>query len=129
MARNVLDHLPGHRKVLILVGYSHVAELTGRVANAGFAADSFDRAEKRELFSIGDRSAKFPPGLEAVMRKSVDLFKQELDRETDPDWRTAFERGIALRQKLLDQIAITGESKPAPVPLSPAAPAALGKTH
>jgi len=109
MARNALAQLPGHRKVLILVGYSHVAELNRRLAAAGYAADRFDRGDKRDLFSLSDRSAKFPPDLEQALRKYVDQLREDLNQETDPEWRTAIERGIALRLQLLERIANTGE--------------------
>jgi hypothetical protein len=109
MARNALAQLPGHRKVLILVGYSHVAELSRRLADAGYAADRFDRRDKRDLFFLSDRSAKFPPGLEQAVRKYVDQLREDLNQETDPEWRTAIERGITLRLQLLERIANTGE--------------------
>jgi len=107
--QNSLERLPGHRKVLILVGYSHVAELSQRLQPAGYAVDRFDRQEKRDLFSTRGGPATFPPSLKQAVQKYVEAARRELDQETDPDWRSALEANIAVRQKLLDLIEKAGE--------------------
>jgi hypothetical protein len=109
MCQNALDRLPGHRNVLILVGYSHVAELRQRLQRAGYAVDRFDRQEKCELLSTRGGPATFPPGLKRAVRKYIEGARKELDKETDPDWRSAFEVNIAVREKLLDLIEKVGE--------------------
>jgi hypothetical protein len=112
MAQNVLSQLPGHSSVLILVGYSHVAELRTRLAAAGFSEERFDRNRKGELFSTGGRFAKFPPGLKSTLEKCITLLEAERREETDTEWRAAFERGLTLRRAFRERVESIGERPP-----------------
>jgi hypothetical protein len=69
MFDNVLQQLPGHRTVLILVGYSHVAELRERLEGAGYASARFERSEKQALFSTSGRQRAFPPGMTRYLQQ------------------------------------------------------------
>jgi len=109
MYQNVLEKVPGHRRVLILVGYSHVAELIARLKPAGYAEERFDRREKQTLFSTNGRPASFPHGLSRALQKYIEAWKKDLEKEPDPNWKSAIEANIAVRQKLLEEVEKTGE--------------------
>jgi hypothetical protein len=106
---NTLARLPGHRTVLVLVGYSHVSELRDRLAKAGYENAAFDREEKGALFSTSGRQAIFPPGLKHYLKKYVDATRTDLEQETDPAWRKAMEANLIVRQKMIDLVDKVGE--------------------
>jgi hypothetical protein len=109
MFRNCMARLPGHGTVLILVGYSHVAELRERLDRAGYALDSFERQEKQALFSTSDMPTTFPSGLKHYLQKYVDAMRNELEQETDPAWISAIQANLAVRQDVLHWIETVGE--------------------
>jgi hypothetical protein len=109
MFRNCLERLPGHGTVLVLVGYSHIAELSGRLERADYALDSFERQEKQALFSTNNLPTTFPPGLKHYVQKYVDAMRKELEQETDPAWRSAIQANLSVRQDVLRWIEKTGE--------------------
>jgi hypothetical protein len=49
-----------------------------------------------------------------ALESYVDQLREDLNQETDPEWRTAIELGIALWLRLLDRVANTGEQAFAP---------------
>jgi hypothetical protein len=111
---NVLERLPGHRTVLILVGYSHVAELRQRLEGAGYAAGRFERSEKQALFSTNDRQRTFPPGMTRYLQQYVTAARKDMEEETDPAWRAATEAHLARRQELLELVEKIGERPASP---------------
>jgi hypothetical protein len=111
--RNTLARLPGHRNILVLVGYSHVSELRDHLAEAGYADAPFDREEKDALFSTSGRQAIFPPGLKHYLKKYVDATRKDLETETDPDWSKAMEANMIVRQGMIDLVDKVGE-RPSP---------------
>jgi hypothetical protein len=108
MFQNVLERLPGHRTVLILVGYSHVAELSDRLRRSGYVPDSFERPEKQALFSTSGRRETFPGDLKHYLQKYVAAARQELEQETDPAWRSAIQANLTVRQDLINSIERAG---------------------
>jgi hypothetical protein len=112
MFQNTLERLPGHRTVLILVGYSHVAELSKRLEQSGYAWDGFERQEKQSLFSIRGRREAFPPGMKHYLQKYVDAARKGLKQETDPAWRSAIQANLTVRQEVLNMIEHTGQQTP-----------------
>jgi len=109
---NVLQQLPGRRTVLILVGYSHVAELRQRLEQAGYRAHRFERPEKQDLFATQGRPHTFPPGMKHYLQRYVAAARRELEQETDSAWRSATEANLARRQEVLDLIEQVGERPP-----------------
>jgi hypothetical protein len=114
MFQNALARLPGHRTVLILVGYSHVAELSDRLRQSGYAPASFERQEKQALFSTSGRRETFPNDLKHYLQKYVATARQELEQETDPAWRSAIQANLTVRQDVIDLIEHAGEPTAGP---------------
>ncbi len=126
MFRNLTERLPGRGTALVLVGYSHVAELSERLQETGYTADRFERSEKQALFATADRPPLFPPRLGHYLRKNVDARCKELEQETDPACRSAIRANIAVREEFIRLIDRTGE-RPARDPEPAATEGSKGK--
>lgn len=70
----------------------------------GYSLDSFERQEKQALFSTSDVLTAFPSNLKPYMQKHVDAMRNELEQETDPDWRSAIQANLPVRQDVLHWI-------------------------
>jgi hypothetical protein len=113
MFQNVQKRLAGHRTVLVMIGYSHIAELQSRLEKVGYTLDRFDVADKHALFSIEGRPEKFPPGMKRYLQKYIDAARADAERETDAAWKLAIETNLAVREGLLRLVDEVGERAPA----------------
>jgi len=112
MFQNILTHLPGHRKVLILTGFSHVEGFRQRFLANGFRQMPFSSAEKQALFDPSDQTFIFPCGMRYYIQKRIALDRATLQGVQDPWWRKRIADAIAFREALLDTIATVGEQEP-----------------
>jgi hypothetical protein len=108
MFQNAQARLPDFQRVLILVGYSHVPELAGRLEKTGYARADFQRADKQRLF-ITKAPTTFTAGTEHYLRKRIDQIRDELATENDPAWQSALRASLAQREELLKLVAELGE--------------------
>ena len=110
MMENVVSRLAGHRVVLVLTGYSHVAELSSRLAAKGWSTSALTDETKRTLFDTTGMTLRFPHGMRDAITGRIARDSAELrSRARDPDR----DEGIRLRRRLLDSIRDVGEA-PAP---------------
>ena len=112
MFQNILAALPGHRRILILTGFSHVEGFQQRFLANGYSKAAFSSAEKEALFDTAGLTYLFPPGMTHYIEKRIAIDQSTLASETDSFWRDRIEAAIADRQALLKTIAIVGERQP-----------------
>jgi hypothetical protein len=101
MAQNVLDRVTGHRKVLVLTGYSHVSELVSRLKKQGYSEASFTNQEKDSLFITADIDSEFPPYFAFYIQKRIDIDRASMEKETNPRAKAAYKNAIDTREKFL----------------------------
>jgi hypothetical protein len=106
MMANVALRLPGRRVVLVLTGYSHVAELSSRLAAQGWRPRELTGESKRALFDTTGMTLRFPAGMSDAISLRVAQDRAELrTRGRDPER----DDGIRLRLRLLQLIHEVGE--------------------
>jgi hypothetical protein len=106
MTDNVLSRVAGHRVVLVLTGYSHVAELSSRLRARGWSTTVLADETKRTLFDTTGTRLRFPNGLRDAINERIARDRAELlQHGRNPDE----EPGIVLRRRLIDAIEATGE--------------------
>jgi|SRR5579872_1580997 len=106
---NVSAALPGHRTVLVLIGFAHLDALQAKLAAAGYRQTEFGDADKDRLFDVAGAPATFPPGMTAAVQRRIAADEATLASQTDPFWRGRLSNVIAARRALLKSIAATGE--------------------
>lgn len=110
MVANILRFVPGHRKVLVLCGFSHVREFIPRLEKAGYTVSPFAAKEKEELFSISEGTEfSFPAGMAHYIRKQIHIAEERAATVADPEWKAAYRNYISSRKQLLKIIEATGE--------------------
>jgi hypothetical protein len=109
MFANIAAALPGHHKILILTGFSHLDAFAPRLPPLGWRAVAFSTAEKESLFDIADMPATFPPGMTDTIKRRIVDDSQTMAGVTDPFWKARLADVIKARQELLATIASVGE--------------------
>lgn len=99
--------LPPRGNVLVLVGFSHVAELASRLEASGFSRDSFSDQEKNALFATISQPRPFPPGMAAAIRQRIQDAKAAAKRA--PELADRYLRVAASRERFLKRIVEQGE--------------------
>lgn len=112
MFQNILTSLPGHHKVLILTGFSHVEGFKRRFLASGYRQMAFSSVEKKALFDTADQTYIFPYGMTYYIEKRIENDQLILQGETDSFWRDRIANAIAARQEFLKTIALSGERQP-----------------
>lgn len=106
MVENVLARLAGHRVVLVLTGYSHVAELGSRLVARRWSTSPLADDTKRALFETAGMTLRFPSGMHDAITERIERDSAELRAQGhDPDR----DEGVLLRRRLLDSIRFVGE--------------------
>ncbi|MFI4973305.1 MAG: hypothetical protein ACHP84_02065 [Caulobacterales bacterium] len=112
MFGNIAAALPGHRKALILTGFSHVDAFQKRLLASGYHEAPFASADKEALFDARGLPARFPAGMTRVTQRRIQLDQLTLAQQTDSFWKQRLSEVIAARQALLKTIASVGEQTP-----------------
>lgn len=111
MVTNILQSVKGYRKVLVLTGFSHVPEFTTRLQKEGYKEMAFSNTEKEKLFLTPNTKFLYPKGMSYYIEKKINVEKDELSKEKDPEWISAIKNVIESRQELLKNIKVIGEKK------------------
>ena len=112
MFQNILASLPGHQRILVLTGFSHVEGFRRRFLAKSYHETAFSSAEKRALFDISDQTLVFPCGITKYMQKRIEIDRLRLQSLTDRFWKDRIPKGIAFRQDFLKTITEVGEQQP-----------------
>jgi len=112
--QNVRASLPGHRRVLVLIGYSHLVALDVQVAAIGYRPAPLTPAQKDSLFYPAGQPASFPRGMSAFTLRRIAADRAALTTTTDRFWRDRLTSAIAARQSLLRTVYASGERGTAP---------------
>ena len=109
MVQNIRSALPGHRKTLVLVGFSHTDPFNRRLASLGFRPAPFTGEEKDALFDIAGQTQAFPAGMARYLQRRIDADQALIAQTSDPFWRRRLADAVAARQSLLGKVAAAGE--------------------
>jgi hypothetical protein len=109
MFANIAVALPGHRKVLILTGFSHLEAFAPKLAALGWTAAPFAAADKERLFDTDGEPSTFPPGMTQAIQQRIDDAEIEMATVTDSFWKARLADVITSRRAQLATIAKVGE--------------------
>ncbi|MCL4517401.1 MAG: hypothetical protein M1379_17775 [Firmicutes bacterium] len=109
MVENILQSVPGHKKVLVLTGASHVLEFVPRLKKAGYSSAPFGKGDKDRLFATSSTGLSFPRGMGHYLEKTISIYQEELSREQNPEWKRAYENVIRDRQLILKVVEMSEE--------------------
>ena len=109
MFETIRAALPGHRRVLILTGFSHVDAFAPRLVALGWRPAAFETADKERLFGAQDEPQTFPPGMTKAIEQRIADDQALMAGVSDAFWKARLADAIAARRALLATIARTGE--------------------
>jgi|SRR5580700_5549619 hypothetical protein len=109
MFANVSAALPGHHKVLILTGFSHVDAFAPKLVALGRRPAPFATADKERLFDPSGEPTTFPPGMTQAVEQRIADDQAAMAGVTDAFWKARLADVIASRRALLATIAKVGE--------------------
>ncbi len=112
MFENITRHLPGHERVLILTGFSHVEDFKRRFLAIGYNKVPFSSTEKHELFDTTGGTLVFPSCMSYYLQKRIEADRINLQNAPNTWWKKRIENGIAFEQKYLKMISEIGERGP-----------------
>ncbi len=111
--QNLLERLPADGEALVLVGFSHVPELAGRLEAAGFVEGGLPDERKAALFAGALAPPPWPPGLAEALRQRI--ADAEAEAITAPTGLADRLRAVAAsRRALLAVVERAGEAAPVP---------------
>ena len=105
----IMHETAGHKKILILTGWSHVEGFRNRLASLGYEEMPFPASEKRALFNAADIPKVFPAGMADCIEQRIEIDKEALAKETRAYWKNKLENAIRDRERYLAIIQATGE--------------------
>ncbi len=109
MFANIAAALAGHRKTLILTGFSHLEAFAPKLTALGWSAAPFASEDKERLFDTTGEPQTFPPGMKQAIEQRITDAEVEMAGVTDSFWRARLADVIASRRGLLATIDKVGE--------------------
>jgi hypothetical protein len=109
MFANIAAALPGHRKALILIGFSHLDAFAPKLEAVGWKAAPFASEDKEHLLDSAGEPQTFPPGMKQAIEQRITDAEGEMAGVSDSFWRARLADVVASRRALLVTIDRVGE--------------------
>lgn len=108
--RNILKEVAGHKKVLILMGKTHLKIERPKLQAAGYNLSSFSKIEKDNLFEVKDNRLLYPKGMNYYIQKRISYEKSCIGTVYKTDiWRNQAKIIIKELEEFSKVIKTTGE--------------------
>lgn len=111
MVKNIISSISGYNKILVLIGLGHIEYILPRLEKGGFLVTDFSIDEKEYLFNTEKVDCIFPKDLAYYIQKRIDIDKNQLEFETDDEWKERLKSGIEFREDYIKFIKSVGEKE------------------
>jgi hypothetical protein len=102
---NIIDKSKDYKKVLVIIGATHMLVETKMLKQKGYKIDTLDLEEKQSLFSNSDKDLIFPRDTIKYINKRIGIEKDNLQSQTMSDiWQNATQRVILDLEDFINKI-------------------------
>ena len=102
---NIIDKSKDHKKVLLIMGATHMLVETKLLKQKGYKIDCLDLENKQFLFSNSDKDIIFPRDTIKYINKRIEIEKDNLQSQTMSDiWQNATQRVILDLESFIKKI-------------------------
>ncbi len=102
---NIIDKSKDHKKVLVIIGATHMLVETKMLKQKGYKLDSLDLEDKQSLFSNSDKDLIFPRETIKYINKRIKIEKANLQSQAMSDiWQNATKRVILDLENFITKI-------------------------
>jgi len=105
ITQNIIDKSKDHKKVLVIIGATHMLVGTKMLKQKGYKIDGLDLEDKQSLFSNSDKNFIFPRDTIEYVNKKIKIEKDKLQSQTMNEiWQNATQRVILDLESFIKKI-------------------------